>query len=82
MKRCGIARAFLFGSVARGDVRGKSDIDIAVELPNDSTLDLVGFIECGFELEAALGERVDLVNLATMKPRIKERAKEEQVPLL
>ena len=69
----GISRAFLFGSVARGDVRRRSDIDIAVELPRDSTMDLIDFVGLALELEAALGRKVDLVNSATMKPRIRER---------
>ncbi|MCL4466695.1 MAG: nucleotidyltransferase domain-containing protein [Chloroflexi bacterium] len=78
----GISRAFLFGSAARGDVSRRSDIDIAVELPANSTLDLVGFVGLGLELEGVLGRKVDLVNSATMKPRIRERVEMEQVSIL
>jgi len=82
LRRHGISRAFLFGSVARGDVHRRSDIDIAIELPKNSTWDLIDFVGLGLELEAALGRRVDLVNMATMKPRIRERVDGEQVSLL
>ncbi len=82
LRRHGIIRAFLFGSTPRGDVHRRSDIDIAVELPKDSTMDLVDFVGLGLELEATLGRKVDIVNLATMKSRIRERAQREQVPLL
>ena len=82
LQKHGISRAFLFGSAVRGDVHARSDIDIAMEVPRDSDMDLIEFVELGLELEATLGRKVDLVNLATMKPRIKERAEKEQVSLL
>ena len=82
LRRNGISRAFLFGSAARGDVHTRSDIDIAVELPRNSTMDLIDFVGLGLELEAVLGRKVDLTNLAAMKPRVKEMAIQEQIPLL
>ena len=36
-------------------------------------MDLIDFVGLALELEAALGRKVDLVNSATMKPRIRER---------
>lgn len=78
----GISRAFLFGSTARGEVNRRSDIDIAVEIPRDSDMDLVAFVSLGLELETALGRKVDLVNSATMKPRIRARVEAERVSLL
>ncbi|MDO8672931.1 MAG: nucleotidyltransferase domain-containing protein [Dehalococcoidia bacterium] len=78
----GIIRAFLFGSTSRGDIHKLSDIDIAIEIPKDSTMDLVDFVGLGLELEAALGRKVDMVNLNTMKPQIRDRAQNDQVPLL
>lgn len=82
LRRNGISRAFLFGSAARGDVHARSDIDIAVELPQNSTIDLIDFVGLGLELETVLGRKVDLINLAAMKPRVREVAIREQVPLL
>lgn len=78
----GISRAFLFGSVARGDVHLRSDVDIAVELPDDSTMDLVDFAGLALELEDRLGRKVDLVNLGTMKSGIRDAAAGEEVALL
>ncbi|MHB1416840.1 MAG: nucleotidyltransferase family protein, partial [Chloroflexota bacterium] len=82
LRRHGVSKAFLFGSVVRGDVHLHSDIDIAVEAPQDAAFDLLTFVGLGLELESALGSQVDLVDLATMKPRIRERAETEKVPLL
>lgn len=82
LREQGISRAFLFGSVARGDVHERSDIDIAVEIPRDSDLDLVAFAGLARKLESALARKVDLVNYATLKPWIRPRVESEQVPLL
>jgi len=43
LKKYGVSRASLFGSVVRGDTHKKSDIDILVELPEKlSGLDFIG----------------------------------------
>lgn len=78
----GIESAFLFGSAARGRVHSRSDIDIAVRLPDQSDMDLIKFAGLALELQAVLGRRVDLVSVTSMKPRIRERAEGEQVALL
>jgi predicted nucleotidyltransferase len=49
----------VFGSVARGDTRPESDVDLLVEMEADrSLLDLVGL---GQELEELLQRRVDVL---------------------
>lgn len=50
--------ALLFGSVARGTDTAASDIDVAVQIPDDSELPALAA-----RLSAALGREVDLISL-------------------
>lgn len=74
-------RAGIFGSYARGEAKKRSDIDIVVEIPDDK-LDLIGFIRIKNELEHALGRRVDLVEYAALKSRLKERILKEEIAIV
>lgn len=69
--RHGARNVRLFGSVARGDDRPESDLDLLVEMDADrSLLDLVGL---GQELEELLHCRVDVLTDASLHPTIRER---------
>ncbi len=57
----GIARAAVFGSVARGDATDNSDIDVLVELAPHASLSLLKRSRIMGELSDALGRRVDVV---------------------
>jgi predicted nucleotidyltransferase len=70
-ERYGVARIGIFGSVARGEATGASDIDILVEFrEGEETFD--HFMGLKFYLEDLLGRRTDLVITDTLKPRIRE----------
>ncbi|HEX2685318.1 MAG TPA: nucleotidyltransferase domain-containing protein [Kofleriaceae bacterium] len=60
----GILAVYLFGSVARGQARRSSDVDVGVlyEVAPPPTLEGLGF-DLAAELEAAIGRPVDLVVL-------------------
>src|SRR3990172_2618407 len=73
-------RAGLFGSVVRGEVRQRSDIDALVEFPEP--IGLFGFVGLKQELEEVLGRKVDLVQYRAIKPQIKDRILAEDVPIL
>ncbi len=69
----------VFGSVARGEARPDSDIDFLVKLEaGRSLLDLARFLR---ELQALLGERVDVITEAGMRPRIRLQVLKEARPL-
>ena len=55
----GVKRASVFGSVARGDDRPESDVDVMVKLGRP--MGLVGFVGLVNEMEEKLGRKVDLV---------------------
>jgi predicted nucleotidyltransferase len=80
LKKYGVMKTALFGSVVRGDERRDSDIDILVDIEKD--IGLLEFIGLKQELEDALGHPVDLVEYGTIKPLLKDRILSEQVVLL
>lgn len=68
----------VFGSVARGEARKSSDIDLLVEFePGRTVLDLSGLI---LNLQDALGRKVDVVEVKPTSPTA-ERIEREAVPL-
>lgn len=69
----------VFGSVARGEARPDSDLDLLVDLdPGRSLLDLGGLL---MDLESLLGCRVDVVTEPGLRPRIRERVLREAMLL-
>ena len=68
----------VFGSVARGDARADSDVDLLVEMePGRTVLDLSELI---LDLEEALGRDVDVVEIRRPS-ELAERICQEAVPL-
>lgn len=60
----GVVCVYVFGSVARGTARGRSDIDVAVLLERDPPPTLAGSaVSLGGDVERHLGYPVDLVVL-------------------
>ncbi len=75
----GVTRAALFGSAARGDTHGDSDLDLLVELtPDKSLLDLA---DLKLKLEEALDRSVDVLTFESVHPRLKPYIEQDQVPL-
>jgi uncharacterized protein len=75
----GIQNLRVFGSVARGEDRPDSDVDLLVDLPPG--LSLFGLARAEADLEAILGTRVDLIPAADLKPGVRERAAHDLVAL-
>jgi uncharacterized protein len=69
----------VFGSVARGEDRPDSDVDLLVDLPPH--MGLLGLGRLQAELEAILGAKVDLVPASDLKPAVRARAERELVAL-
>jgi hypothetical protein len=65
----------VFGSVARGEQRAESDIDILVELEKDADLlDIIGLSQF---LEERLHHKVDVVPKNALRKEIRERVLKE-----
>jgi hypothetical protein len=69
----------VFGSVARGEDRAGSDVDLLADLPPG--MGLLGLGRVQAELEAILGTRVDLVPANDLKPAVRARVEPELVAL-
>jgi uncharacterized protein len=80
LQRYGVKRAGLFGSWARGDMTGSSDIDILVE--TGENMSLFEFVHLKHELEDALERKIDLVEYQTIKPRLKPILLREEFAIL
>jgi predicted nucleotidyltransferase len=79
LRRHGVLRASVFGSVARGEATDTSDLDVLVEFPvGKSLFDLV---QLEFDLADAIGKKVDVVTYGSLHPRLREKVLREQVPL-
>jgi hypothetical protein len=81
LRKHGIRRAGIFGSLARGESKPESDIDVLVDTKgtNMSALQYIGMAQ---ELEDAIGRKVDLVKYDLIKPRLKERILREEVRII
>ena len=76
LKRQGVLKAAVFGSVVRGKMTKKSDVDILVKLAkNKSLLDLVGL---KLELEDKLDRTVDVISYGGIHPLLKDIILKEQ----
>ncbi|HLK79864.1 MAG TPA: nucleotidyltransferase family protein [Streptosporangiaceae bacterium] len=69
----------VFGSVARGEDRPDSDVDLLVDLPPH--MGLLGLGRVQADLEAILGAKVDLVPASNLKPAVRARAERDLVAL-
>lgn len=75
----GVTNLRVFGSVARGEDRPGSDVDLLADLPEGMGLFGLGRVQ--EDLEAILGTRVDLVPARDLKPGIRDRAGRDLVAL-
>ena len=69
----------VFGSVARGDARENSDVDLLVDIVGPTTPWFPGGLLA--ELEKTLGRRVDIVIARSLSPLIRESVLKQAVPL-
>lgn len=78
-QRHGAFNLRLFGSVARGDERLDSDLDMLVELePGRSLVDRIALKQ---DLEDLLGREIDVVTEQSLHPQIRENVRQEAISL-
>ena len=80
LKRQGVIRAAVFGSVARGEAREDSDVDLLVELPKGKSL--FDLVELKLDIEELLERKVDIGTFNSLDPLIRPYAEEDMVSIL
>ncbi len=69
----------VFGSVARGEMKAKSDVDLLVTFSKPtSLLQMVGLER---ELSATIGRKVDLLTAKSVSPYLRNRIIKESRPI-
>ncbi|MBI5522695.1 MAG: nucleotidyltransferase family protein [Desulfarculus sp.] len=80
LRRYGVVRAGIFGSVARGEARPDSDLDLLVEFGRLPSLhDLV---ELHDDLEDLVGHKVDVVQYKLLREIIRDEVMSDHVAIL
>ena len=75
----GASNLRVFGSVARGEDGPDSDVDLLVDLPEQTSLFAVLALEG--TLERILNVKVDLAAVTSLKPRVRAEALADAIPL-
>jgi predicted nucleotidyltransferase len=80
LKKHGVERAAIFGSLSRNEFTDESDIDILIEFNgNRSLLDFAGL---KLELQEKIGRKIDLLTYNSLHPLLKDTILDEQVVIL
>ncbi len=72
-----ILKAWLFGSFARGEDDYKSDIDLMIQVSDDSGFSLFDLAEIQYQLEKNIPFKIDVVMRGGIKPHIMDRIKSD-----
>ncbi len=80
LRRAGIRRLSLFGSVARGDADASSDVDLAVEFDPGARMDLFRLTALERRITEIVGRRVDLLPEPAEKPRLRANIDRDRRP--
>jgi predicted nucleotidyltransferase len=74
LRNRGVSHAALFGSVARGDARPTSDIDIMIEIEPDAPVGVFEYADIKLYIAALFEGPVDVVEREGLKPYIRPAA--------
>lgn len=72
LRRFGVCHASVFGSVARGEARPDSDIDVLVELDDGRPMGIFEYARLRLYIRELLDGAGDAVNRRTLKPLLRD----------
>ena len=75
----GVAHAAVFGSVARGDDRADSDVDVLIELDRDRAMGIFEYARVKLYINEILEGAGDVVNRRGLKPGLRENVVRDAV---
>jgi uncharacterized protein len=79
LRERGVTHAALFGSVARGEQRLDSDIDIMVEIAPDAPVGLFEYVGIVHLIEDMFPTRVDVANREGLKSLVRPSAERDAI---
>jgi predicted nucleotidyltransferase len=75
----GVRHAALFGSIARGEARPDSDIDILIELDPRAELDVFAYAGLRRYISELFAAPVDVVDRDALKPHVRPPAERDAI---
>ncbi|MGD0430621.1 MAG: nucleotidyltransferase family protein [Acetobacteraceae bacterium] len=78
LHQVGVARLYLFGSVARHEARPDSDVDLFFDTDNPR-FSLIELVDVQERVSDILGLETDVMTRASLHPMLRQRIEEEAV---
>src|ERR1700681_2123271 len=72
LRRLGVEHAAVFGSVARGEAREDSDIDVLVDLDRERPMGVFEYARLKLYIGELFGHTADVVSRRTLKPLLRD----------
>lgn len=72
LRQLGVTHAAVFGSVARGEARANSDIDVLVELDNGRSIGIFEYARLKLYVGEIFHGVSDVVNRQTLRPLLRD----------
>ncbi len=79
LERLGVIHAALFGSLARGEARPDSDIDIAIDLNDDVITGIWAYVGIQQRISDLFSGPVDVHDRASLKPYVRDEAARDSI---
>lgn len=79
LRQRGVKHAALFGSVARGNNRRDSDIDIMIEVDPDARMTVFDYVDLKEYIAGLFDEPVDVVNREGLKSYVRPAATDDAI---
>jgi len=81
LRKLGITRLSLFGSMARGEIGPASDVDLLMELDPESRFSLFELVDLQDDLRALLGRPAHFAFASKLRPWLREEILEEAIAI-
>jgi predicted nucleotidyltransferase len=79
LRQWGVRHAAVFGSVARGENKDTSDIDILIELDPKTPMGMFQYARLKIDIAELVGGPADVVNRRTVRPMLRDAILREAV---